>query len=147
MKVAIGSDHRGYLLKEQVKSVFSPHNIEFIDYGAKSRESCDYPDFAFPVAEAVGRGEADKGILICSSGNGMAIAANKVKGVRAAIAVSLEMAKLSRRHNDANVLSVPADYLDHELVPKIIKVWLETKFEGGRHQRRIDKVQEYEKGR
>jgi ribose 5-phosphate isomerase B len=144
MKVAIGSDHRGYLLKEQIKSAFTPQNIEFSDFGAKSREPCDYPDFAFSVAEAVARGQADRGILICGSGNGMLIAANKVKGVRAASALSPEMARLSRLHNDANVLAVPADFVDPQLVTKIVKVWLETQFEGGRHQRRLEKIKEYE---
>ncbi|HBE72981.1 MAG TPA: ribose 5-phosphate isomerase B [candidate division Zixibacteria bacterium] len=144
MKVAIGSDHRGFLLKEQIKSAFTPQNIEFTDFGAKSRESCDYPDFAFPVAEAVAQGRAEKGILICGSGNGMLIAANKVKGVRAAAALSPEMARLSRLHNDANVLAIPADYVEPQLVSKIVKVWLETPFEGGRHLRRLEKISEYE---
>ncbi len=144
MKVAIGSDHRGYTLKEQLKNAFTPQKIEFTDYGAKSTESCDYTDFAFPVAEAVANGSAERGILICSSGNGMLIAANKVKGVRAAIAFTPEMARLSRLHNDANVLAIPADYLDTQLVPKIVKVWLETPFEGGRHERRVNKIKEYE---
>jgi ribose 5-phosphate isomerase B len=144
MKVAIGSDHRGFLLKEQIKSAFTPQNIEFTDFGAKSRESCDYPDFAFPVAEAVAQGRAEKGILICGSGNGMLLAANKVKGVRAAAALSPEMARLSRLHNDANVLAIPADYVEPQLVSKIVKVWLETPFEGGRHLRRLEKISEYE---
>jgi ribose 5-phosphate isomerase B len=144
MKVAIGSDHRGFLLKEQIKSAFTPQNIEFTDFGAKSRESCDYPDFAFPVAEAVAQGRAEKGILICGSGNGMLIAANKVKGVRAAAALSPEMARLSRLHNDANVLAIPADYVEPQLVSKIVKVWMETPFEGGRHLRRLEKISEYE---
>ena len=145
MKVAIGSDHRGYLLKEQIKSVFTPQNIEFVDFGAMSRKPCDYPDFAFPVAEAVARGEAERGILICGSGNGMLMAANKVKGVRAASALTPEMARLSRLHNDANVLSLAADYVDPQLVPKIVKVWLETQFEGGRHLSRLQKIADYEK--
>ena len=144
MKVAIGADHRGYPLKEQIKGAFTPQNIEFSDVGAKSAESCDYPDYAIPVAEAVAQGRAERGILICSSGNGMLIAANKVKGVRAAMAFTPEMARLSRLHNDANVLAIPADYLDPQLVPKIVKVWLETGFEGGRHERRINKIKEYE---
>jgi ribose 5-phosphate isomerase B len=144
MKVAIGSDHRGYPLKEQIKQAFTPQRVEFTDHGTSGTESCDYTDFAFPVAEAVARGAAERGILICSSGNGMLIAANKVKGVRAAIAFTPEMARLSRLHNDANVLAIPADYLDPQLVPKIVKVWLETPFEGGRHQRRINKIKDYE---
>ncbi len=144
MKVAIGSDHRGFLLKEQIKSAFTRQNIEFQDFGAKSREPCDYPDFAFPVAEAVAGGQAERGILICGSGNGMLIAANKVPGVRAASALTPDMARLSRLHNDANVLAIPADFVELQLVPKIVKVWLETPFEGGRHQRRLDKINEYE---
>ncbi|MDI6739412.1 MAG: ribose 5-phosphate isomerase B, partial [Candidatus Edwardsbacteria bacterium] len=147
MKVAIGADHRGYPLKEQIKGAFTPQNIEFTDVGTRSAESCDYPDYAIPVAEAVAQGKAERGILICSSGNGMSIAANKVKGVRAAMAFTPEMARLSRLHNDANVLAIPADYLDPQLVPKIVKVWLETGFEGGRHERRINKIKEYEHAR
>jgi ribose 5-phosphate isomerase B len=147
MKVAIGSDHRGYLLKEQIKSAFSPQNIEFKDFGTNSREPCDYPEYALAVAEAVARGQADRGILICGTGNGMLIAANKVKGIRAATAFSPEMARLSRLHNDANVLALAADHIDPQLVPKIVKVWLETPFEGGRHQRRLDRIAEYEEKR
>jgi ribose 5-phosphate isomerase B len=144
MKVAIGADHRGYPLKEQIKGAFPPQNIEFTDFGTTSTESCDYPDFAIPVAEAVARGAAERGILLCSSGNGMVIAANKVKGVRAAMAFTPEMARLSRLHNDANVLAIPADYLDPSLVPAIVAAWLGTDFEGGRHERRINKIKEYE---
>lgn len=144
MKVAIGSDHRGYFLKEQIKSAFSPDNIEFSDLGAKSRESCDFPDHAFPVARAVAKGEADRGILICSTGNGMAISANKVRGIRAALVLTPDMARLSRQHNNANILVLPADFVDPQIVPKIVKVWLETEFEGGRHQRRLDKIVKYE---
>jgi ribose 5-phosphate isomerase B len=145
MKVAIGSDHRGFALKEQIKAEFSTQGMEFADFGTNGTQSCDYPDFAFPVAEAVASGGAQRGILICSSGNGMNIAANKVRGIRAAMAFTPEMARLSRLHNDANVLTIPADYVEQPLVAKIVKVWLETQFEGGRHQRRIDKVTEYEK--
>jgi ribose 5-phosphate isomerase B len=144
MKVAIGSDHRGYLLKEQIKSTFSPDNIEFSDLGTKSAESCDFPDHAFPVAQAVAGGRADRGILICSTGNGMAMSANKVKGIRAALALTPDMARLSRQHNNANILVLPADFVDLQMVPKIVKVWLETEFEGGRHQRRLDKITKYE---
>lgn len=144
MKVAIGADHRGYLLKEQIKSTFTPDNIEFADMGTKSRESCDFPDHALPVAQAVARGEVDKGILICSTGNGMAMAANKVRGVRAALVLTPDMARLSRQHNNANILVLPADFVDLQIVPKIVKVWLETEFEGGRHQKRLDKIAKYE---
>lgn len=144
MKVAIGADHRGYPLKEQIKGAFTPQNIVFNDIGTRSAESCDYPDYAIPVAEAVASGAAERGILVCSSGNGMIIAANKVRGVRAAMAFTPEMARLSRLHNDANVLAIPADYIDPQLVPKIVKVWLETGFEGGRHERRLNKIKEYE---
>ncbi|HTY08287.1 MAG TPA: ribose 5-phosphate isomerase B [Candidatus Edwardsbacteria bacterium] len=144
MNVAIGADHRGYPLKERLKNAFAGQRIEFTDFGTKNTESCDYPDFAIPVAEAVAAGSAERGILICSSGNGMLIAANKVKGVRAAIAFTPEMARLSRLHNDANVLAIPADYLDPQLVPAIVRVWLETPFEGGRHERRINKIKDYE---
>lgn len=145
MKVAIGSDHRGYLLKEQIKSTFSQDNIEFVDFGTKVHESCDFPDFALPVAQAVAKGEAEKGLLICSTGNGMAISANKVKGIRAALVLSPDMARLSRQHNNANILVLPADFIDHQIVPKVVKVWLETEFEGGRHAKRLDKIANYEK--
>jgi ribose 5-phosphate isomerase B len=144
MKVAIGADHRGYLLKEQIKSTFSRDNIDLADMGTAGRDSCDFPDYAYPVAQAVARGQADKGILICSTGNGMAMAANKVRGIRAALVMTPEMARLSRQHNDANILVLPADFVDSQLVPKIVKVWLETEYEGGRHQRRLDKIAKYE---
>jgi ribose 5-phosphate isomerase B len=144
MKVAIGSDHRGYLLKEQIKSTFSPDNIEFSDLGTKSAESCDFPDNAFPVAQALASGQGDNGILICSTGNGMAMAANKVKGIRAALALTPDMARLSRQHNNANILVLPADFVDLQMVPKMVKVWLETEYEGGRLQRRLDKITKYE---
>jgi ribose 5-phosphate isomerase B len=144
MKIAIGSDHRGFALKEQIKSAFTPDNIEFSDFGTNSHDSTDYPDYALPVAKAVAKKQADKGILICSSGNGMLITANKVRGIRAALAMTPEMARLSRLHNDANILVLAADFVDLQLVPKIVKVWLETPFEGGRHDRRVGKIVNYE---
>jgi ribose 5-phosphate isomerase B len=144
MKIAIGSDHRGYALKQQIKDGLDPQRFDITDAGTAGTESCDYTDFAFPVAEAVARGEAERGILICSSGNGMVIAANKVRGVRAATAFTPDMARLSRLHNDANVLAIPADYIDPGLVPQIVSVWLATPFEGGRHERRLNKIKEYE---
>lgn len=144
MKVAIGADHRGYLLKEQIKSIFSRDNVDLEDMGTTGRDSCDFPDYAYPVARAVAGGRAERGILICSTGNGMAMAANKVRGIRAALVMTPEMARLSRQHNDANILVLPADFVDPQLVPKIVKVWLETDYQGERHQRRLDKIAKYE---
>ena len=147
MKIAIGSDHRGYALKEQVKQALAAGGHQLADHGTAGTTSCDYPDFAIPVAEAVAKGAAERGILICSSGNGMLIAANKVRGARAAMAFTPEMARLSRLHNDANVLAIPADYLDPATVPAIVATWLATGFEGGRHEQRLNKIKEYEDAR
>lgn len=147
MKIAIGSDHRGFALKEQVKQALAAGGHQLTDHGTAGTASCDYPDFAIPVAEAVAGGAAERGILICSSGNGMLIAANKVRGARAAMAFTPDMARLSRLHNDANVLAIPADYLDPAAVPAIVAAWLATGFEGGRHEQRLNKIKEYEDAR
>lgn len=147
MRIAVGSDHRGIDLKERVADYLGQTGHTVRDVGAHSKESADYPDFAFPVAEGVSKGDYDRGILICSTGNGMAIAANKVRGVRAALALNTGMAQLSRAHNDSNVLVLSADFGSGERVEDIVQTWLDTKFEGGRHARRLEKIQIFENTR
>ena len=145
MKVVIGADHAGYEDKEEIKKQFDEMGIEYEDVGTNSTESVDYPVYAQKVAEKVANGEAELGILVCGSGNGMQIAANKVHGVRAALAWNEETAALARRHNDANVLSIPARMIPFEEVSKVIKSFLEADFEGGRHARRVDEISVLEK--
>jgi len=140
MKIVIGADHAGFEDKEKVKKELDEMGVEYEDVGTNSSESVDYPIYAQKVAEKVASGEAEQGILICGSGNGMQIAANKVRGIRAALAWNEETARLARQHNDANVLSVPARMIPFEEVSKIIKSYLETDFEGGRHARRVDEI-------
>ncbi|MCD6152626.1 MAG: ribose 5-phosphate isomerase B [Syntrophobacterales bacterium] len=146
MKVIIGADHAGFALKEGVKRILTGMNIEITDVGAHSNESVDYPDFGSRVAEKISAGEFKKGILICGSGVGMSIVANKFPGVRAALSLDIETAQLSRMHNDANILVLAGRRTDIETAGKIIKVWLETHFEGGRHKRRLDKIKNIEFG-
>lgn len=138
MKIAIGSDHGGINLKETIIKNFT--TVEFVDIGTHSNESCDYPDYAVLVGTAVADGLADRGIVVCGSGIGVSIAANKVKGIRAALCVNEYMAEMSRRHNDANVLALGERILGNDLALAIVKRWLETPFDGGRHQARIDKI-------
>ena len=145
MKVAIGSDHRGFEVKRRVVSVVTQLGHEVIDVGPVTGESVDYPDFAFPVATAVAESKADRGILICGTGIGMCIAANKVHGVRAAPCHDPITAEMSRRHNDANVLCLSADLLGEDIVLRMVRIWLETEFEGGRHARRVEKIVQFEK--
>ncbi len=145
MKVAIGADHAGFEVKENIKMLLSEMKIDFVDYGTASRESVDYPDFAKKVAEAVSRGEAEQGILVCGSGTGMAISANKVQGVRAAVAWNEEVARLAREHNNANVLAIGARTTPEGTVPAIVKAWFNAKFEGGRHEKRVEKIEPIEK--
>jgi ribose 5-phosphate isomerase B len=140
MKIAIGSDHAGYELKEKIKSELARQGFQLSDAGTSSTESVDYPDFARVVGETVASGQAERGILVCGSGIGMAIAANKVPGVRAANVNSELEAQLSREHNDANVLTLGARLLGEHSAFKIIDTWLKTAFAGGRHQRRVDKI-------
>lgn len=146
MKLALASDHAGFEFKEKLKEYLSGHDIE--DFGTDSEESMDYPDTGFPAAESVARGKCDRGILICGSGIGMSIVANKVKGIRASLCNQVEIAILTRKHNDSNVLVLPGRFLDYKMAIKIVDAWLNTEFEGGRHQRRIDKIsaRENEKG-
>jgi len=145
MKIAIGADHAGFALKERVRGYLEARGHEVLDQGTASAESTDYPHYAFRVAETVRDGRADAGLLVCDSGNGIAIAANKVEGIRAAIAVSPEHAALARRHNDANVLVLGAKYLPPELEEPTVAAWLDATFEGGRHARRVGQITDYER--
>ncbi len=145
MKIAIGSDHAGFEDKERVKKQLDELGYEYEDVGTNSTESTDYPIYAAKVAEKVASGEVQQGLLICGSGNGMQIAANKIHGIRAALAWNEETARLARQHNDANVLSVPARMISPEAVAKVVKSYLEAKFEGGRHARRVEEISELEK--
>ena len=145
MKVALASDHAGFKLKEAVKAFLTSHGHEPIDFGTNSEESVDYPDYGFPAAESVAQGECDVGILVCGSGIGMSMLANRVSGVRAALCTSVKMAEYSRAHNDANILVLGERITEYKLASDIITVWLSTPFEGGRHQRRIDKMTSREK--
>ncbi len=144
MKIALASDHAGFELKEQIKELVS--DIEIIDFGTDSLNSMDYPETGFKAAQAVAKGECDKGILICGSGIGMSIVANKVPNIRAALCQTKEFAKLSRKHNNANILVLSGRFISKYLAYDIIDIWLKTPFEGGRHQRRINKISNYEKG-
>ncbi|MFN0137769.1 MAG: ribose 5-phosphate isomerase B [Phycisphaerae bacterium] len=146
MKISIGSDHRGFDAKERIKALLREMAIEVVDHGASSRESCDYPDAAIKVARDVAGSKAERGILMCGTGLGMSIAANKVAGVRAALCHDELTAQLSRRHNDANVLCLPADLIGDALMQSMVRTWIETKFEGGRHARRVEKIREFENG-
>ncbi len=147
MKVAVGSDHRGYHLKERIKSLLEEKGHSVIDFGTDSTESVDYPDYGIPVAENVASGEADRGIVICGSGIGISIAANKVKGARAALCHTVDEARMTRLHNDSNVLALAEKAMEYPDLDDIVTVWLETEFEGGRHKARIDKIRDYEGGR
>jgi ribose 5-phosphate isomerase B len=147
MRVAIGSDHRGYDVKRRIVSLLEQLKHDVLDLGTNSRESVDYPDFAFEVALAVSEGRVDRGILICGTGIGMCIAANKVKGVRAAPCHDNVTVQMSRRHNNANVLCLSADLLGDEQIDRMVRLWLETEFENGRHGRRVDKINRFEQGK
>jgi ribose 5-phosphate isomerase B len=145
MRIAIGTDHRGFELRTKIIELVKQLGHEPIDVGTFSADAVDYPDIAGLVAWKVSRGEADRGILICGTGIGMCIAANKVPGVRAAPCHDDITAELSRRHNDANILCLSADMLGERLIDRMIELWLATEFEGGRHARRIDKITELER--
>ena len=146
MRIALGSDHAGFEYKEAIAAHLKRRGHSVTDFGAYSNLSPDYPVFVIPAAEAVVRGEADRAIVLGGSGNGEAIAANKVKGIRCAISWSLETAELSRRHNDANVLSIGQRMIPLALAFEIVDVWLETPFDGERHARRIQELDCYEAG-
>lgn len=140
MKIAIGSDHAGYLLKEEIKKHFTENEIEYKDYGTFKMDSCDYPEFAYKVSQAVVTEDANLGILICGTGIGMCMTANKTKGIRAARVQDEETAKLSRLHNDANVLCLGGRITSAEKAIKIVNIWMNTSFEGGRHQNRLNLI-------
>ncbi|HET9228722.1 MAG TPA: ribose 5-phosphate isomerase B [Thermoanaerobaculia bacterium] len=137
MKIGIGSDHAGFRYKEEIKRFLSQEGHEVRDFGTDSEESVDYPLFCRPVAEAVARGELERGIVLGGSGNGEAMAANRVKGARCALCWNEESARLGRQHNDANMISLGQRMMPIETALEIVRIWLETPFEGGRHVRRI----------
>lgn len=138
--IAIGCDHAGFMLKDPIVQLLKKKEIEVKDFGAYSTESVDYPDFAHPVATMVEKGEAQLGIVICGSGNGVAMAANKHQGIRAALCWTPELASLARQHNDANVLALPARFIDIDTALEIVRHFLNAKFEGGRHEGRVRKI-------
>lgn len=145
MRIAIGSDHRGYHLKEQIIGMLRSKGHDVLDEGTCGTESVDYPDFAVLVAKKVSQGVAERGVLICGTGIGMAVTANKFSGVRAAPCNDEVTAEISRRHNDLNVLCLSADMLSPRTVERMVEVWLTTPFEGGRHERRVEKIHQLEK--
>lgn len=147
MRIAVGNDHRGVAAKDRVVAVLHGMNHAVTDLGTHGPAACDYPDFALPVAEAVASGAVDRGILIDASGHGMCIAANKVPGVRAANCRDVVDAELSRGHNDANVLCLAADLVGEDLMERLIRTWLDTPFDGGRHARRLERIGRYEQER
>jgi ribose 5-phosphate isomerase B len=138
--ISIACDHGGYALKEIVKQHLKDKGYEVKDFGTNSLDSCDYPDYAAPAAQAVASGECEKGIVICTTGIGVSIVANKVKGVRCALCADTLSASLTRRHNDTNMLAMGAGIIGQNLALEIVDTWLTTEFEGGRHQRRVDKI-------
>lgn len=146
MKIALASDHAGYSLKEYLKAKLQEWSIDVVDYGCFGHDSVDYVDFAQKAAAAVAGGDCDRGILICGTGIGMSIAANKIAGIRAALCHDYFSAEATRAHNDSNVLCLGARVLGIGLAEAITKVWLATDFQGGRHQRRVDKIQALERG-
>ena len=140
IKIALGSDHAGYLLKEKVKKYLVELELEFKDYGTFKLDSCDYPEYAYKVGQAVVSGEADLGILVCGTGIGMSITVNKIKGIRGALANDIETAQLSRLHNNANVLCLGGRILKEDEAKEVVKIWINTSFEGGRHQKRLNLI-------
>ena len=144
-RIALAADHAGFEEKEKIKATLDKLGVEYVDMGTNSCDSVDYPDYAKKVADAVSKGEFEQGLLVCGSGTGMAIAANKVKGVRAAVAWSPDIARLARQHNDANILSIPARFMSDDDASGVIKAWFDADFEGGRHQRRVEKIEELDK--
>ena len=143
-RIALSSDHRGFAAKEHIKSYLESTGYEVADYGCDSPASCDYPDTGFAGAQSVAKAENDCGIFLCGTGIGMSMTANKVRGIRAALCHDELTAEMSRRHNDANVLCLPADLLGEELMHRVVDVWLRTEYEAGRHERRLKKIADYE---
>ena len=140
MKIAIGCDHAGFPYKDSIKRLLKKRGIEVLDFGAGSAASVDYPDFVHPVANSVESGKAVLGIVLCGSGNGVAMTANKHQGIRAALCWKTELAALARQHNDANVLAIPARFVSKRMALSMVKVFLDSDFEGGRHGRRVGKI-------
>ena len=140
MKIALGGDHAGYNYKNNLIEELEEEDFEPKDFGPMTSDSVDYPDFVHTVAEAVKSGEVDFGILICGSGNGVAMSANKHAGIRAALCWTEELAELARKHNNANILCIPARFIEYDLASDITEIFLNTDFEGGRHQQRVDKI-------
>jgi ribose 5-phosphate isomerase B len=147
MKIALGTDHAGFEYKEQIKAYLTSAGHEVVDFGTHSAEKTDYPLFIRPAAEAVGAGKCERGIVLGGSGNGEAITANRVRGVRCALCWNLETARLGRAHNDANMISLGQRMISLDTALGIVKVWLETPFEGGRHQKRIEMIDNPPKGK
>jgi len=145
MKIALAADHAGFEEKEKIKRTLDDLGVQYEDMGTTSTDSVDYPDYARKVGEAVAKGEVESGLLVCGSGTGMAIAANKVRGVRAAVAWNEEIARLAREHNNANVLSLAARYTPDGELQNIVKAWFNAKFDGGRHERRVEKIADIER--
>jgi ribose 5-phosphate isomerase B len=143
MKISLGADHKGYELKERIKKYLTDLGHQVTDFGTHSTESVDYPDFGFKVAESVAKAQSDFGIVFCWTGNGMNMVANKVKGIRSALCLNEEMAKLARAHNNANVLALSSKFVSEELAKRILDAWLSTEFEGGRHAKRLEKIENY----
>lgn len=141
MKIALGTDHAGFTHKEVVKAMLSEGGHEVIDFGTDSEEAVDYPDFVRPAAESVARGEADLGIVFGGSGNGEAMVANKIRGIRCALCWNLETARLAKQHNNANMLSIGARQVDQATVLDIVREWMNAGFEGGRHERRVANIE------
>lgn len=144
MQIAIGNDHRGALIKQKLRSALENLGHSVVDDGANGGDACDYPDVAKVVAQRVAKGEVDRGILICGTGIGMAIAANKVNGIRATTCSDVDTAEICRRHNNVNVLCLAGEFVDQGDFEPVIKTWLETGFDGGRHERRVNKITELE---
>ena len=138
--IAIASDHGGYALKEHIKAYLAAKGITCEDFGTNSTDSCDYPDFAKPAAEAVANGQCEKGIVICTTGIGISIAANKIKGIRCAHCADCLEAEMTRRHNDANMMAIGAGFTGKNMAERMVEVFLTTEFEGGRHERRVNKM-------
>lgn len=143
MKIAIASDHGGYQLKEEVKTYLKSRGIDVLDLGTNSEESVDYPQFGYACGQAVAAGKADRGIVCCGTGIGISIAANKVKGIRCSLCTDVNMAEMTRRHNDSNILAMGGRITDTRAALEIAAAWLDTEFEGGRHQRRVDMLNSY----
>jgi ribose 5-phosphate isomerase B len=144
MKIALASDHRGFRLKTVLVKYLNSKGYETVDFGTHSDDSCDYPDYIYPACVAVRKGDVDRAVVLCYTGIGSAIAANKVRGIRAALVYSLKSAILSRQHNDANVLVLPTSFMKVDYLKKVISAWLKADFEGGRHLKRVEKITKIE---